>query len=318
MADDAGVGRAIHRTTFLAAAALIALVAATVTAEAATRANPLAGERLFLNSDTQAAADVQGLQNENPELANRLKAISESPQAVWLTTGGQETKRRVARAMNASASSKSVPVFVAYNIPARDCGSFSAGGAKDAEAYSRFVATIAKTIGKRRAAVVMEPDAIAGLDCLSKKKQRARMALIKKSVRTLEKRPELAVYIDAGHSVWKPVGTMAKRLKHAGVAKAHGFSLNVSNYNRTRGRGRLRHEAQQGHQGQALRHRHQPQRPGPRAGQRVVQPAGPRPRRAAADHQSPEQAHRRPALDQGARRVRRHLQRRPARGRVVA
>ena len=185
-------------------AALIALVAATVTAEAATRANPLAGERLFLNSDTQAAADVQGLQNENPELANRLKAISESPQAIWLTTGGQETKRRVARAMKASGSSKSVPVFVAYNIPARDCGSFSAGGAKGAKAYSRFVATIAKTIGRRRAAVVMEPDAIAGLDCLSKKKQRARLALIKKSVRTLEKRPKLAVYIDAGHSVWKP------------------------------------------------------------------------------------------------------------------
>ena len=79
----------------------------------------------------------------------------------------------------------------------------------------------------------MEPDAIAGLDCLSAKKQRGRLALIRKAVRVLERRPKLAVYIDAGHSVWQPVPTMARRLNKAGVAKAHGFSLNVSNYNRT-------------------------------------------------------------------------------------
>ena len=50
--------------------------------------------------------------------------------ATWLTGGDPYgDARRVTRAAKGQ-----VPVIVAYNIPGRDCGSFSKGGAKDAAA----------------------------------------------------------------------------------------------------------------------------------------------------------------------------------------
>ena len=43
------------------------------------------------------------------------------------------------------------------------------------------------------------------------------------------------MYLDAGNSTWKPVADMASRLRAAGVDRARGFSLNVSNFNPTAG-----------------------------------------------------------------------------------
>jgi endoglucanase len=39
-----------------------------------------------------------------------------------------------------------------------------------------------------------------------------------------------AVYLDASNSGWLGVGEAAHRLARAGVLRAHGFFLNVSNY----------------------------------------------------------------------------------------
>ena len=37
------------------------------------------------------------------------------------------------------------------------------------------------------------------------------------------------VYLDAGHSRWRPAAEMSERLHAAGIADAEGFSVNVSN-----------------------------------------------------------------------------------------
>lgn len=42
-----------------------------------------------------------------------------------------------------------------------------------------------------------------------------------------------AVYVDAGHSNWVGASEMAGRLKEADISSANGFSLNVSNFERT-------------------------------------------------------------------------------------
>jgi endoglucanase len=49
-------------------------------------------------------------------------------------------------------------------------------------------------------------------------------------VDTLRANPQTYVYVDAGHSAWVPAQTMVDRLRAAGVTRAHGFSLNVSNF----------------------------------------------------------------------------------------
>jgi endoglucanase len=45
--------------------------------------------------------------------------------------------------------------------------------------------------------------------------------------------PNAAVYLDGTHSAWLGVGEAAYRLVHAGVQRAQGFFLNVSNYQTT-------------------------------------------------------------------------------------
>jgi endoglucanase len=79
--------------------------------------------------------------------------------------------------------------------------------------------------------VVLEPDAVPLLkQCLSEADQAKRLELIRNAVEVLEAHPGVDVYIDAGHSNWVPADEMAARLKLAGVEKARGFSLNVSNF----------------------------------------------------------------------------------------
>jgi endoglucanase len=115
-------------------------------------------------------------------------------------------------------------VLVAYNVPNRDCSQYSAGGAKNGRAYAPWIDGFADGIG-RRAAIVIEPDALAGL-C-----GKHRLANLRAATDRLAKLPNARTYVDAGHSNWQPAATMAKRLR--GV-HARAYALNVSNFRRTR------------------------------------------------------------------------------------
>jgi endoglucanase len=126
-------------------------------------------------------------------------------------------------------------VLVAYNIPLRDCGSYSAGGASSPDSYKAWIRAFAAGIGSRRAVVVLEPDALAGMSCLTQANQETRLALISDAVSVLAAQAGVATYIDAGNSGWQAASTMAPRLQAAGIARARGFSLNVSNYRTTAG-----------------------------------------------------------------------------------
>lgn len=123
-------------------------------------------------------------------------------------------------------------LFVAYNIPNRDCGQYSKGGATSPADYKAWIESFAAGIGpEHRAIVVLEPDALPQLtQCLSEADQATRLQLLKGAVETLTALPGVSVYLDAGHSRWIDAGTMAERLKAAGIEKARGFALNTSNY----------------------------------------------------------------------------------------
>lgn len=57
-------------------------------------------------------------------------------------------------------SKGSMPVFVVYGVPNRDCGNFSVGGLTAAD-YPLWVAQIASAVTARQAVVILEPDALA-------------------------------------------------------------------------------------------------------------------------------------------------------------
>lgn len=181
----------------------------------------------------------------------RMEAV---PQAVWLTgeTSAQaaegasgsldadrEVKRQVRDTLRAAALERAVPILVAYNIPGRDCSQYSAGGAPSDAAYEQWIDFLAQGLGNGKAVLILEPDALANLpsDCGSAYQaanpqitDATREADVAYAVGVLEKDPNASVYIDAGHSAWQSVGTIAQRLIAAGVQQAQGFFLNVSNY----------------------------------------------------------------------------------------
>jgi len=161
------------------------------------------------------------------------------PQAVWLTGGTPaEVATQVEKTLREATAERARAVFVLYNIPDRDCGGFSAGGAQTTPDYEAWIDAIAGAIGEHRAIVILEPDAIANLpsDCgqdPTGQLTTARYAQLGYAIGALEAHPGARVYLDAGHSHWQSVGTISSRLVQAGLSRVQGFFLNVSNYQPT-------------------------------------------------------------------------------------
>jgi endoglucanase len=193
-------------------------------------ASLLPGASLYRDPNTAAARQAQEWRTSRPGDAAQMDKIAMQPQAVWLGDWSGDIRSASARLVEAAAAAGGVPVLVAYNIPDRDCGGLSGGGGATADAYRRWIGELAAGIGGHRAVVILEPDALAAMDCLSPADRSARIELLRFATATLKQGQRTAVYIDAGHPRWHTAATMAERLSAAGIADADGFSLNVSNF----------------------------------------------------------------------------------------
>ena len=191
--------------------------------------NLFSGAKLFVDPASSAKKQADAWRNSRPADAALMDKIAAQPLTQWMGGWNVDIGRDVSNAVSRITGAKALPVFVAYNIPNRDCGQYSAGGAGSADAYKRWIRSFANGIGNRKAVVILEPDALAGMSCLNAQKQQERMDLIHDAVRVL-KAKGAAVYIDAGHAKWVNPADMADRLNRAGIAEADGFSLNISNF----------------------------------------------------------------------------------------
>ncbi|CCB74622.1 MULTISPECIES: glycoside hydrolase family 6 protein [Streptomycetaceae] len=164
-----------------------------------------------------------------------LDRIARQPAGKWI--GGDDPEGQAARYTRQAAAAGRRALLVAYDIPHRDCGQFSGGGAPDGTAYRSWVDRLAAGIGPRPATVVLEPDAVAHMvdGCTPPRYQDERYALLAYAVGRLTSLPATAVYLDAGNSGWitDPL-RMAGPLRRAGVDRAAGFALNTSNFQTTR------------------------------------------------------------------------------------
>jgi endoglucanase len=196
-------------------------------------ASPFLGARLYVHPDSNARRQAQLWRPARPADAAIMDRIAAQPQASWFGDWGGDVRAEVAAYVAAGQAAGAVPVLVAYNIPRRDCGGQSAGGSPSPAAYLRWIRDFATGLGQARAAVVLEPDALAGLDCFPRAVQRTRLKLLGRAVATLRADRQAAVYIDAGNQGWQPARRIASRLIKVGVRRARGFSLNVSNFDTT-------------------------------------------------------------------------------------
>lgn len=209
------------------------LSAARQTQPAVTPApNPFAGKKLYVDPNSTAKRQADTWQKSRPADAALIARIANQPSAKWFGGWVANIGREVRQAVATITGTGALPVLVAYNVPARDCGSYSAGGAGSPSAYRKWINDFAEGISGRSAIVILEPDALAGMDCLSPVARGERVTLIREAVETLKK-VGASVYIDAGNARWHPEAEMAKRLKQGGIDMADGFALNVSNVHAT-------------------------------------------------------------------------------------
>ena len=224
----------MSRSGLVAGCALLALVAmpAGALARGAER-NPFGSAKLFVDPDSDAARQADSWRLTRPFDAMAMDRIGNRSQADWFGDWNTDIRGEVESRVTQIVATGSLPVLVAYNIPRRDCGGPSAGGARSPRAYRHWIRGFARGISRRPAAVVLEPDALAGMDCLRGSQRRTRVDLLRRAVRRLERRPAISVYIDAGHTGWQRPRAIADRLRRAGVARARGFALNVSAFQTT-------------------------------------------------------------------------------------
>jgi len=162
----------------------------------------------------------------------RFAPIARRAQALWLldthgVDGVELVARRYARA---AVRAGRTPVVALYAIPARDCGSYSAGGLRPRD-YRRWVRSVARGLRGTGAIAVVEPDALAMTGLCDGQGNRPR--LLRHAVTTLTAAGAWA-YLDAGHSAWHPPDLAADLLVRAGVDRGRGFVTNVANFQRTR------------------------------------------------------------------------------------
>ncbi|HET6860769.1 MAG TPA: glycoside hydrolase family 6 protein, partial [Streptomyces sp.] len=186
----------------------------------------------WVDPDSDAARQVKQWEAAGRDAdAGILKRISERPVADW--PAGDDPAPDIKKAVRGAAGDARTVVLVAYNIPHRDCGQHSAGGAADAAAYARWIGAFADSIGDAPAIVILEPDAVPHIvdGCTPAQYHAERTQLLAAAVDRLKKQPKTRVYLDAGNPDWiDDPAKLVGPLRGAGVARADGISLNVSNF----------------------------------------------------------------------------------------
>ncbi|WP_026923096.1 glycoside hydrolase family 6 protein [Glycomyces arizonensis] len=185
------------------------------------------GESLWTNPYTQAAEWVA--ENPNDYRADLIdERIAQTPAGTWFTEYNPSEIQSEVASVVAAANGKA-PTMVVYNIPDRDCGGHSSGGAPDHQSYRNWIDQFAAGLSGP-AYIIVEPDTLPH-DC-SDPYQRNQSLI--HAVQALKAASSQAhVYLDIGNSAWLDPDVAASRLQGAGVQYADGFAINVSNYRTT-------------------------------------------------------------------------------------
>ncbi|GAA2577672.1 MULTISPECIES: glycoside hydrolase family 6 protein [Streptomyces] len=185
----------------------------------------------WVNPDGTAAQQVAALEKSGKKQdAEQIRKIAEQPVAEWI--GPDNPREQTQGFTEAADKAGRTALLVLYNVPHRDCGQYSQGGAADGNAYRDWLDGVAAGIGDRSAAVILEPDALLHLvdGCTPEQFHEERYDLLKGAVAKLKSLKNTKVYLDAGNAGWQNPDQIFEPLKRAGIDQADGFSVNVSNF----------------------------------------------------------------------------------------
>jgi endoglucanase len=191
--------------------------------------DPLADVSFYGPNNQGAIQTAAAWKASRPADAAHMQYIADTPAAKWIGGWSGDPKTAVTAETTAAAAAGKVAVIVAYNIPGRDCGQYSAGGAANEADYKKWIDGVAAGIDNRKTVVILEPDALAHMCDTTGERYR----MLNYAVDAMAKQSGAITYIDAGHAAWLAPAEAADRLKQAGISRARGFSINVSNFIKT-------------------------------------------------------------------------------------
>jgi endoglucanase len=190
----------------------------------------------YVDPETNAARWVAANPNDGRTAVIRDRVAS-VPQPRWYTTTNTSTVRaQVDSFVGAAAAAGKIPIMVVYDIPNRDCGGASSGGAPSHAAYRAWIDEVAAGLGGRPAYIVLEPDVLPLMTNCQNASQQAetRSSLAYAGKKLKAGSAQAKVYFDIGHSAWLSASEAAARLRAADISNsADGISTNVSNYRST-------------------------------------------------------------------------------------
>lgn len=203
--------------------------------EADTDAETAQDSPYWVNPDTGAANWVA--QNPDDPRASLIdERIASVPQSTWFTTYNPDSiQSEVDAVVGAAEADGSIPILVVYNVPGRDCGNHSDGGAPDHPSYQQWVDNFAAGLDGRPASIVVEPDALSLMgSCEGQPPAEVMDSLSYAGQALMAGSDQARVYIDAGHSDWHSPEEVAGLLDGVDIANsAHGIATNTSNYRTT-------------------------------------------------------------------------------------
>ncbi|MEV5727519.1 MULTISPECIES: glycoside hydrolase family 6 protein [Streptomyces] len=185
----------------------------------------------WVNPDGTAAEQVAAYDKAGKEAeAEQIRKIAQQPTGEWISPENPEEQARLLT--EAAEEADRTALLVLYNIPHRDCGQYSGGGAADGNAYRAWIDGVAEGIGDRPATIVLEPDAVLHLvdGCTPDEYHEERYDLLEYAIGKLKSLKATDVYLDAGNAGWGHPDQIHEPLKWAGIDQADGFAVNVSNY----------------------------------------------------------------------------------------
>ncbi|MFJ9560501.1 glycoside hydrolase family 6 protein [Streptomyces fuscichromogenes] len=202
---------------------------------AAITQQPEGADPFWVNPDSNAARQVKAYAKAGKDAdAEQIRRIAAQPTGEWI---GPENPEQEARGFTEAAQRTGRrALLVLYDIPHRDCGQYSQGGAADGDAYRAWIDGVAHGIQDRPATVVLEPDAVLHLvdGCTPARFAEERYDLLRGAITKLKSLKNTKVYLDAGNVGWGRPDQIYRPLQQAGVTRADGFAVNVSNFYSTR------------------------------------------------------------------------------------
>ena len=174
---------------------------------------------------------ISNYQNDYPLALNIFKY----PQSFWYLDNPKKPKTHMEKSIHRllNRTHPQLPILVIYNIPNRDVGQWSKGGAKSREDYIDFIHRFARGVGNKSPIIIYEPDALPHSTLMNKADKEWRLDLMRESLEILTKECNGIVYIDIGHPAWLKPYIVNRLLTKVSNDKVRGFSVNSCNYRTT-------------------------------------------------------------------------------------